>query len=131
MAATMCVLLVFEEEYRLYIEATAEAIRTFRSYLNVAVIDSEKLAAEVERFDHQLIITSSSIPTNQVDPYLIASIEISPKPDQLSRFRIGGKYWESTNPTLGEIFSVVDETNWLYITSHEVEPIDTNEEEDL
>jgi hypothetical protein len=131
MAESMCVLLVFEEEYRLYIEAIAEAIRTFRSYLNVAVIDSEKLEAEVERFDPQLIITSSSIPTNPVDPQLIASIEISPEPDQLSRFRIGGRYWESTNPTLGEILSVVDETNWLYITSHEVEPIDTNEEEDL
>ena len=126
-AEIMRILLVFEEEYRPYIEAIAEAIRQFRSYLNVAVIDYGKLEAEVERFNPQLVICSSHIPSNPIDPQLIASIELSPEPDQPSRFRIGERRWESTNPTLGETLSVVDETNWLYKTAREQEPTDTHE----
>jgi hypothetical protein len=125
----MRILLAFDEEHRLYIDAIAHAIRTFRSYVEVAVTNTGELEAEVERFVPQLVISSSPIPTNPVDPLLIASIELSPEPDQLSRFRIGERHWESTNPTLGETLSVVDETNWLYITSHEAEPTDTDEEE--
>jgi hypothetical protein len=82
----------------------------------------------VERFDPQLVIYSSPIPSNPVDPKLIASIELSPEQDQASRFRLGGRRWESTNPTLGEVLSVVDETNWLYRASLDREDMDRDEE---
>ena len=121
----MRVLLGFEEEYRVYIEAIAEAIRTFRSHIEVALTNTEELEAEVERFDPQLVICSSPIPTNPVDPKLIASMELSPDPDQPSSFRVGDRHWESTNPALGETLSVVDETNLLYRASREAEPLDT------
>jgi hypothetical protein len=121
------ILLAFEEEYRVYINAIADAIRTFRSYVQVAVTDTGRLEAEVERFDPQLVICNAPIPSNPVDPQLIASIELSPEPDQPSRFRVGERHWESTNPTLGETLSVIDETNWLYVTSREAEPVDTDE----
>jgi hypothetical protein len=122
------VLLAFEEEYRVYGGAIADAIRTFRSYVQVAVTDSGGLEAEVDRFDPQLVICSAPIPSNPVGPKLIASIELSPEPEQASTFRVGERHWESTNPTLGEILSVVDETNWRYGTSREGEPIGTDEE---
>src|SRR3954468_23479063 len=125
----MRVLLAFEEEYRVHIEAIAEALRTFRSHVEVALTNTEGLEAEVERFAPQLVICSSPIPSNPVDPQLISSIELSPEPDQPSRFRVGERHWESTNPTLGETLSVVDETNWLYKTSQEEELTENDEAE--
>jgi hypothetical protein len=123
------VLLAYEEEYRVYTEAIAEAIHTFRSHHEVALTNTQELEAQVERFDPQLVICSSPIPSNPVDPQLIASMELSPEPDQASRFRVGERHWESTNPTLGETLSVVDETYLLYSRiSHEKEPIGTNGE---
>jgi hypothetical protein len=123
------VLLAFEEEYRLYGEAIADAIRTFRSYVQVATTNTDELEAEVERFGPQLVICSSPIPSNPVDPQLIASIELSPDPDQPSSFRVGERHWESTNPMLGETLSVIDETNLLYRASCEKEPTNTDEAE--
>ena len=125
----MRVLLAFEEEYRLYGEAIAEAIRTFRSYVQVALTNTARLEAEVERFDPQLVICSSPIPSNPVDPQLIASIELSPEPYQPSSFRVGERHWQSTNPTIGETLSAVDETNLVYMASREKEPTNTDEAE--
>jgi len=123
----MKVLVAFEKEYRAYMAAIAAAIRMFRSNVEVALADSGELEAEVDRFDPQLVICSSPIPSNPVAPKIIAWIELSPEPDQPSRFRIGERGWESTNPTLGEILPAVDETKRLYRTSHEQEPTKTNE----
>lgn len=121
----MRILLAFEREYRLYIEAIAEALRTFRSHVEVALTDAGNLEAEVDRFDPQLVISSSPIPTNPVDPKLTTSVRLTPEPNQPSRFRLGERHWESTNPTLGEILSVVDETRSLHMTSHEAESAGT------
>jgi hypothetical protein len=114
----MRVLVSFEEEYRLYMEAIAAAIRTFHSNVEVVSAESEELESEMERFDPQLIITSPPILDNPVDDVL-ARLELSPDPQQPSRFRIGERRWERTNPTLGEILPVVDETKKLYRTSRD------------
>ena len=112
------VLLAYEGEYQPYIEAIAEALRTFRSHVEVALTEAGNLEAEVDRFDPQLVISTSHISSNPVDPKLIASVELSLEPNQPSRFRLGERHWESTNPTLGEILSVVDITRWRHMTSH-------------
>jgi hypothetical protein len=108
----MRVLLSFEEKYRVYGQAMAAAIREFRPDVEVAVVDGRDLEEEAEHFDPQLVITSPPFPENPVDDRL-AHIELSPEPDQPSRFRVGERQWESTNPTLGEILPVVDETKRL------------------
>ena len=123
----MKILLAFEKEYRAYTTAIADAIRMFRSDVEVALADSRELEAEVERFDPQMVICSSPIPSNPVAPQIVGFIELSPEPDQLSKFRLGQHSWESTNPTLGEILPAVDETKRLYRTSHEQELTETNE----
>ena len=120
----MRILLSFEKEYRLYMEAMAAAIREFRSDVEVALVDGEELETEVERFDPQLVICSPPIPENPVDDRL-ARIELSPEPEQASRFRVGDRYWESTNPTLGEILPIVEETKRLRRAVREQEPLDT------
>ena len=108
----MRILLSFEKEYRVYGQAMASAIREFRPDVEVAVVDGEDLESEAERFDPQLVITSPPVPENLVDERL-ARIELSPEPDQPSRFRVGDRQWESTNPALDEIFPVVEETKRL------------------
>lgn len=112
----MRVLLAFEEEYRVYMEALAGAIRAFRSDVEVVVADSGELEAEVERLDPQLIILNPPTPENPVDDQL-SRIELSPDPNQPSRFRVGERRWESTNPTLGEILPVIEETKRVFRTS--------------
>src|SRR4051812_21715155 len=69
-AENMRILLAFDEEHRLYIEAIADAIRTFRSYVEVAVTNTGELEAAVEHFHPQLVICSSPIPSNPVEPQL-------------------------------------------------------------
>jgi hypothetical protein len=116
----MKVLLSFEAKYRVYMEAMADAIRTFRPNVEVATADAGELEAEVERLDPQLVICSPPLPDNPVDNQL-ARIELSPEPDQPSRFRVGERRWETTNPSLGEILPVVDDTKKLLRTSREQE----------
>jgi hypothetical protein len=126
----MRVLLAFDREYPLYIEAIAEAIRTFRSHVEVAVTDAGKLEAEVDRLDPQLVISTSHIPSNPVDPKLISSLELSLEPDETSKFRTGERHWEATYLTLAEILSLVDETTWLYRTSRDPEPTHAADQEE-
>jgi len=116
----MRVLVSLEREYRVYMEAIAAAIREFRPDVEVAVADGRSLEAEVERLDPQLVITGPPIPENPVDEQL-ARIELSPDTAQPSKFRVGERHWESTNPTLGEILPVVDETKRLLRTYREQE----------
>ena len=119
----MKVLLACDGEYHSYTEAVANAIRVFRAEAEVALVDLGELETEAERFDPQLVIVAgASIPPNPVDERLIAHIELSPESEQPSRFRVGERYWESVNPTLGEILPVVDETGVLYRESQERDP---------
>jgi len=126
----MRIVLAFDREFRVYIEAIAEALRTFRSNVEVALTEVGNLEAEVDRLAPQLVISTSHISSNPVDPKLIGSIELSPEPGQTAKFRAGERHWESTNPTLGEILSVVDEARWLHMASPEAESTGPDEEED-
>jgi len=126
----MRILLSFEQKYRLYMEAMTAAIREFRPDVEVALVDGEELETEVERFDPQLVICSPPVPENPVDDRL-SRIELSPEPEQASRFRVGDRRWESTNPTLGEILPIVEETKRLQRVAREQEDPTTAEEEQV
>ena len=108
----MRVLVSFEEESHVFMEAMADAIRVLRPNVEVAIANADELETAVKRLDPHLVICSPSLLHNPVDTRL-ACIELSPELDRSSRFRIGERRWESTNPTLGEILRVVDETNIL------------------
>ena len=118
--AKMKVLLALEEEYRTYMEAMAAAIREFRPHMEVVAISgsSEDLEAETKRLEPQLIICSPPVPENPVDERL-ALIEIPPDSSKPTNFRVGERHWQSANPTLGEILSVVDETKGLFRATRE------------
>jgi hypothetical protein len=116
----MKVLLALEEEYRTYVEAMAAAIREFRPGIEVVAITGgrEDLEAGVERLDPQLVICSPPAPENPVSERL-SLIEISLDSARPTNFRVGGRHWQSANPTLGEILSAVDETKGLFRASGE------------
>ena len=118
--AKMKVLLALEEEYRTYMEAMAAAIREFRPHMEVVAISgsSEDLEAETKRLEPQLIICSPPVAENPVDERL-ALIEIPPDSSKPTNFRVGERHWQSANPTLGEILSVVDETKGLFRATRE------------
>ena len=113
----MRVLLAFEEQYRTYMEAMQAAIRAFRLEVEVlvaAAADAEELAAALERADPHLLVICNCPPTsyNLLDARP-ARIELSVETDRPSTFRVGERIWESTNPTLGEILPVIEETKKL------------------
>ena len=116
----MKVLVALEGEYRTYMEAMAAAIREFRPNMEVVAISggSEELEAQTERLEPQLVICSPPAPEKPVDERL-ALIEISPDSSKPTNFRVGERRWQSANPTLGEILSVVDETKGLFRASRE------------
>jgi hypothetical protein len=118
--AKMKVLLALEEEYRTYMEAMAAAIREFRPDMEVVAISrsSVNLESETRRLEPQLVICSPPVPENPVAQRL-AVIELSPDSAQPTNFRVGERHWQSANPTLGEILSVVDETKGLYRAARE------------
>ena len=118
--AKMKVLLALEEEYRTYMEAMAAAIREFRPDVEVVAISRglKNLESETRRLEPQLVICSPPVPENPVAERL-AVIELSPDSAQPTNFRVGERHWQSANPTLGEILSVVDETKGLFRASRE------------
>jgi hypothetical protein len=113
--AKMKVLLALEVEYRTYMEAMAAAIREFRPDVEVVAISrgSKDLESETKHLEPQLVICSPPVPENPVAKRL-ALIELSPDSAQPTNFRVGERHWQSANPTLGEILSVVDETKGLF-----------------
>jgi hypothetical protein len=120
--AKMKVIVALKDEYRTYMEAMAAAIREFRPDIEVVAVTGgpEDLDAEVERLAPQMIICSPPVPENPADDQL-ALIELSPDSAKPTNFRVGERHWQSMNPTLGEILSVVDETKGRFRASREQE----------
>jgi len=108
------ILVAFEDDYRTYADALATAIRAARPHLNVATtVGLEALQAEVTHLDPHLLICSSLDPFLEQEGKLVAWVELSVDPHQSSRFCVSGRRWESLNPSLEELLSVVDETEQL------------------
>jgi hypothetical protein len=107
------ILVAFEDDYRSYADALATAIRAARPHLNVATVGLEAPQAEVTHLDPHLVICSSLDPFLEQEGKLLAWVELSVDPHQSSRFCASGRRWESLNPSLEELLSVVDETEQL------------------
>ena len=113
------VLIAFEDEYRTYREFMAGAIRTHRPHIEVVAARLGGLEEEAARFDPHLIICSQP---NTVDPgSRPAWVELPPDPERLAEICLDGERSEVINPALEELLSVVDETERLSRTKHELE----------
>jgi hypothetical protein len=75
----------------------------------------DTLGEAVERFDPELVICSRP---NIVDPGgRIAWVELSIDSTRSSKVCVGGRYSESTNPTLEVLLTVIDEVEELIQTN--------------
>ena len=94
----------------------AAAIRVLRPHARVESATLDALGEEVERFDPQLVICCRP---NTVDPGgRIAWVELSIESTRPSRVCVGGRYRESTNPTLEVLLAVIDEVEELIRTNN-------------
>ena len=111
----MRVLVASEEKYRIYRDSIARAIRKARPRIEVAVCERQMLEAEVARFDPHLLICNSSSPVELVEGRL-GWVELSPHVEGTWKICVGGRCWESLNPSLRELLWVLDETEKLAAT---------------
>ncbi len=109
------VLVGFEDRYRIYRDSIARAIRNARPHIEVTVCERGVLEAEMARFDPHLVICDLPIPMELVEGRL-AWVELSPHPEGTWMICVGGRCWESLNPSLRELLSVVDKTKELATT---------------
>ena len=110
------VLAGFEDRYRIYRDSVARAIRNARPHVEVAVCERGVLQAEVAWFDPHLLICNPPMPMELVEGRL-AWVELSPDPEGTWMMCVGGRCWESLNPSLEELLSVVDEAEELVVTN--------------
>jgi hypothetical protein len=112
------ILVAFEEVYRSYQGVIAAAIRVLRPRAEVETTTLDALGDEIERSDPDLVICSRP---NTVDPNgRIAWVELSVDPTRPTRICVGGRYSESTNPTLEVLLAVIDEVEELIRTNNHV-----------
>jgi hypothetical protein len=112
----MRVLVAFEDVYRSYQGVIAAAIRVLRPHAEVETATLEALGEVLERFDPELVICSRP---NTADPAgRIAWVELSIESTRPSKICVGGRYSESTNPTLEVLLAVIDEVEELIRTNN-------------
>jgi hypothetical protein len=110
--ARMRVLVAFEARYRSYRETIATALSELRPGVEVLVVDSDALRAEVERYDPQLVVCDRY----EIDglPRRAAWITLPTDPDSCARVRIGTDSREIAHPSFDELLLVIDEAqSWL------------------
>jgi F420-dependent methylenetetrahydromethanopterin dehydrogenase len=112
----MGILVALEVDYRAYRDVIAAAIRVLRPHAEIETTTLDTLGEEVERFDPDLVICSRP---NTVDPGgRVAWVELSLDPTRPSKICVGGRYSESTNPTLEALLAVIDEVEELIQTNN-------------
>ncbi len=93
----------------------AASIRILRPDTEVETTTLDGLREVVEHFDPELVICSQS---NTVDPGgRVAWIELSIDSTRPSKVCVGGRYWESTTPTLEVLLAAIDEVEELIQTN--------------
>jgi hypothetical protein len=107
----MRVLVAFEEQLRTGGEAIASAIRRHRPRVEVTVAGSGDVEREAICFDPHLVISSVLSPTDVSGR--LAWVFLSPDPEKTSEICLGAERREMLNPSLEELFSVLDEVERL------------------
>ncbi len=108
------ILAVFEDEYQPYGRAVVRALREHRPHAEVTIAALDKLEAEAKCLDPHLLISCGCHDLVEALGDGIPSwVELFPHPERPWRIRIGKRRWESLNPTLEELVSVLDKTERL------------------
>ena len=107
----MRILVAFEDDYRVFGDAIADALGALRPGDEVEAAELGALGERVARFDPHLVV--ASLP-NAVDAGgRVAWVELSPDPDRTSRVCVGGRGYEAVNPSLEDLLSIAGEVDEL------------------
>ena len=104
----MRILVCFEDDYRAYRDVIAASIRILRPHVKVETADPDALEEERTRFEPEMVICGRPSAADSNDG--LAWIELSLDPLRPSNIRVDDRRWESTNPTLEELLSIIDDT---------------------
>ncbi len=103
--------MAYEEGYRAYRGAIAEALRALRPRHELAVAGVGRLGEEVGWFDPHLVVSSRP---NTVDPGGRAAwVTLPEEPDDPSEICLDGGRSASENPGFRELLAIVDEAEEL------------------
>ena len=105
------ILVAFEDEYRAFREAIAEALRVLRPGDEVEAADLATIGERVARFDPHMVVASFP---NAFEPGgREAWVELSPNPDRPSKVCVGGRRSGAFNPSVEDLVSVAEEAEKL------------------
>lgn len=104
------ILVAFENEWRIFRDAIADAIQIRRPHVEVAAAELSVLGSKVADFDPHLVICSRP---NTLEHNRPAWVELPPDPDRLAEICLDRQRSQVANPALEELLRVVDETERL------------------
>lgn len=101
------ILVAFDDEYHAFRGVIAAGISVLRPRTDVAIARLDELEEEIKRFAPHMVICSQP---NIADPGgTLGWVELSLDPSRPAKVCIGGRRWESTEPTLELLLAVIDE----------------------
>jgi hypothetical protein len=115
----MRLLIAYEDSHNLYSEAMERAIRNSRPHLEIKIARTSELEAEIERFAPHMVLCERR---NLAQPGGAGAwVKNSYEPGEPSEVCIDGRRWKLDNPTMNELLAIIDETEELMRTGHDVE----------
>ena len=108
------ILIAFEDEYRIYRDTIAAAIRILCPRAEVETAGLDEIGERIARFDPHVVVCSRP---NTVDQGgRLAWVQLPMNPTRPTKVCAGGRYSELTNPTLEVLLRVIEETERLVQT---------------
>ena len=106
------VLVAIEERHRVYGEAISLTLQERRPDLDVFLATPESFCEEIDRLDPGVVVYGGPALPERED--LLAWVTLSLDPRRPTQVRVGEVSWEITNPSFGDLVSVVDEAALLH-----------------
>lgn len=112
------ILVAYEDTHHAYRDVLVSAIRALRPHVAVTAVSLRAFASEVKRLDPHLVVSSrpnTADPGNRAAWYTLAH-----EPDEPSEVCLDGKRSRSDNPELEELVAIIDETEELVRSGHDL-----------
>jgi hypothetical protein len=101
-----------EDEHRAHREVLGAAIKEVMPRHEVTVCQSSEFEGELERLEPQVVIFGRFRPAEPAGDTL-AWVELSMDPTQPTKIRVGESRWAVDNPSLEDLFFVIDKAEGL------------------
>ena len=113
----MRVLIATEEQHTAYREVIADALRSLRPDLEISSASTPKLHDALARVAPHVVVCDRAIP--EIHGAWTSWFYLSLAPDRPSEADVYGSRWQTTNPGLDDLLSVVEHTEKALATAPE------------